>query len=502
VRMTISIGKLKQIAAGVDDKRRYLPLWCVLVAEISVGVFLGIQSTGRPQEFDPRTYAAEALAVSSGNGSWLATSAHNYLYPTFLSLLHSVGFWNAFNPAPIDGRFEVGAIQIALLYAAAIFLTAVLSRCLRVRFVAAGVVVCAIAIIPAAAWSGYWLSEAVAAPMILVIIALWVWTCYRLFLRPGSVSTMAIIFALGLASGSAWMARPALIWVPVGIALLTGLLIAASTLLLRVRNRDLGLPLPSYPWAIVLFAVLLIGVALSVVPQLALDGNISHALKLDLAGGQAQWSSIVWRYSTNVTGYLTNQPVCGPAGVVFSPLTSDVAPVLNGTIRIPGSPLWTMSTTVAHLVSGWDPLPSPTFMYSWTVFPWILVTLVSGFVVAGPLLACSGLVTEARSMWAGWRLHTESAVDMSRFAFVASLLGLLALFGVTEIALLRTATEFRYNVMAWLIGGACLVFLIASGWMSRNRLVLYIGISLALSAFILIIGQMTLNYSQYWLECR
>lgn len=500
--MASSLSRLGQIAASANHKRRTVFLWSLLVFEIVAGVFLGLKSTHQPQEFDPRAYAAEALAVSSGNGSWLATSAHNYLYPAFLSLLHSLGLWNAFNPAPIDGRFEVGVVQIALLYAAAIFLTAVLSRCLRVKFVSAGAVVCAIAVIPAAAWSGYWLSESLAVPLILLVIALWVWTCYRLFLRPGSVSTMAIIFALGLASGSAWMARPALIWVPVGIACMTGLLIVASTLLLRVRNRDLRLPLPSYPWAIVLFAVLLIGAALSLVPQLALDGNISDALKLNLAGGQAQGSLIEWRYATNLTGYLTNQPVCGPAAIVFSPLTSDIWSTIDGTIRVPGSPLWTISTMVAHLVSGWDPLPSPTYMHSWTVFPWILVTLVSGFVVAGPVLACSGLVTEARSMWAGWRLRTESAVDVSRFAFVASLLGLLALFGVTEIALLRTATEFRYNVMAWLSGGACLVFLIASGWMSRNRLVRYVGISLALSAVIFLIGQMTLNYSQYWLQCR
>ena len=105
-------------------------------------------------------------------------------------------------------------------------------------------------------------------------------------------------------------------------------------------------------------------------------------------------------------------------------------------------------------------------------------------------------------MWAGRRLRTESAVDLSRFAFVASLLGLLALFGVTEIALLRTATEFRFNLMGWLSGGACLVFLIGSGWMSRSRLVAYLGTSLALSAVIFLIGQMTLNYSQYWLQCR
>ena len=500
--MTTSIRRLKRIAATANDKRRTVFLWWLLVVEIAAGVLLALQSTNQPQEFDTRSYAGEALAVSSGDGSWLATSVHNYLYPAFLSLLHSLGLWDSFNPWPFVGRTAVGVVQIALLYAAAIFLTAVLSRCLRVRFVSAGVVVCAITIIPAAAWSGYWLSESLAVPLLLVVIALWVWTCYRLLLRPGSVSTMAIIFALGLASGSAWMTRPAFIWVPVVIAFLTGLLIVASTYLLRGRNRDLGLALPSYSWAIVLFAVLLIGAALSLVPQLALDGNISHALKLDLAGGQAQGALSEWRYATNLTAYSSSQPNCGPPGVVFSPLTSDMGPILNGQVRIPGSPLWTISTMVAHLVSGWDPLPSPTYMSSWSVFPWILVTLVSGFVVAGPLLVCSGLVTEARSIWAGWRLGTESAVDMSRLALVASLLGLLALFGVTEITLLRTSTEFRYNVIAWLSGGACLVFLIGSGWMSRSRLVAYLGTSLALSAVIFLIGQMTLNYSQYWLQCR
>jgi hypothetical protein len=501
--MTASPSKLEQIAARAGDKRRAVVfLWPLLIVEIVTGVLLGLQATNQPQEYDPRVYAGEALSVLGGDGSWLAASPHNYLYPAFLALLHNLGLWVSFNPAPVDGRFGVGVVQIGLLYAAALFLVVVLSRCLRVRFVSAGVVVCAIAIIPAAAWSGYWLSESLAVPLLLAIIALWVWTCHRLFLRPGSVSTLAIIFALGLASGSAWMARPALIWVPVGIALMTGLLIVASTLLLRVRNRDLGLPLPSYPWATALFAILLIGAALSLVPQLALDGNISHALKLDLAGQQAQGSLSVWRYATNLTGFLANRPVCGPVSVVFTPLTSDIEPIRNGLVHAPGSPIWTISTMVAHLVSGWDPLPSPTYMSSWTAFPWILVTLVSGFVVAGPLLACSGLVTEARSMWAGWRLRKESAVDLSRFAFVASLLGLLALFAVTEIALLRTATEFRFNVMAWLIGGACLVFLIASGWMSRNRLVAYVGISLALSAVIFLIGQMTLDYSKYWLQCR
>jgi hypothetical protein len=500
--MPTSTDKLKQIAAGVDNERRYALLWPVLVIEIALGVVLGLRSTSSPQAYDTHTYAVQALQLASGDGSWLATGAHNYLYPAFLAVLHMLGLWgNSPLPAspadvsPLDGRLGVGVVQIALLYAASLFLMAVLSRCLRARLVSIGVVVCGVAILPAAAWSGYWLSESLAAPLLLVIIALWVWTCYSVLLRPGSMSTMAIICGLGLASGSAWMTRPALIWVPAVVGLLLGLMILASTLWLRTRHHDLSVPPPSYLRAVGLIAAFLFGAALSLVPQLAFDSSIADAFKLNLAGQQAQGSSTIWRYATNVSG-------CGSPGLAFSPLSTDVAPMLSGQIQAPSSPVWWLTTAAAHLVSGWDPLPSPNYATSLTLSPWIYATMVSGFLVAAPLLIFSWLVSEMRSLWAGWRLRAESSVDMSRFAFAASIAGLLVFFGVTQVELLGTATEFRFNLMGWLSAGACLVFLIASGGLSRKRLALYVSMSVSLSAVILIIGQMTLDYSAYWLACR
>jgi hypothetical protein len=466
----------------------------VLGIEIALGVVLGLQSTSSPQAYDADRYAGEALRIASGDGSWLAAGVHNYLYPAFLALLHMLGLWSSAYPPVEDGRLGVGVVQIALLYSASFVLMAVLSRCLRMRLVSTGVVVCGIAILPAAAWSGYWLSESLAAPVLLVIIALWVLTCYRVLLRPRAMSTTATICGLGLASGFAWMTRPALIWVPVVVGLLAGLMILASMLLLGTRHHDLSVRPPSYLRSVSLIAAFLFGVAFSLVPQLAFDSSIDHLLKLDLAGAQAQGSSTVWRYATNLSG-------CGPPNLGFSPLSSDMGPVVSGQIVAPDSALWRLATSAAHLVSGWDPLPSPTYASSLTMSPWILVTLVSGFVCAAPLLACYWLVAEIRPLWAGWRLRDESAIDMSRFAFAASVAGVLVFFGVTQFALLRTATEFRFNLMGWLSAGACLVFLIASGWLSRKRLVLYAGMSVAISTVILIIGQMTLDYSAYWLQC-
>jgi len=73
---------------------------------------------------------------------------------------------------------------------------------------------------------------------------------------------------------------------------------------------------------------------------------------------------------------------------------------------------------------------------------------------------------------------------------------------VTQLELLMTGTEFRFNLLGWLSAAVCLVFLIASGWLSRKRLALLLGVGVTMSAFILIIGQMTLFYSPYWIQCR
>jgi hypothetical protein len=476
---------VKRTAASVwSDRPHLLVLALVLVGEIALGVVLGLRSTTSPQAYDADYYGTESLRIAAGDGSWLA-GAHNYLYPAFLAALHTLGFWD---------RLGVGVVQIGLLYVASFTLAAVLSRCLRVPFLTAGVVACGIAILPAAAWSGYWLSEGLAAPVLLFVIALWVLSCYRVLLRPGALSTAAITFGLGLASGSAWMTRPALIWVPIVVGLLAVMTILAPTLLFRSRLPNPDAQPSSRLRPVGLIVAFMFGLMLSLVPQLALDPNISHLLKLDLAGLQAQGASTIWRYSTNLSS-------CGPPGLVFSPLSSDTEPLKLGQIAPPDSVLWRLTTSVAHLVSGWDPRPTPTYATSLSNRPWVLVTLASGFVCAAPLLLTSRFVAEIRRIWAGWRVRHVVAMDMSRVAFAASVAGLLVFFGVTQWALMRTATEFRFNLMGWLSGGACLVSLTAAGWLSRDKLALYVVIGATISLIVLIIGQMTLDYSAYWLQC-
>jgi hypothetical protein len=476
-----SVNKLKQIAVSVDRGHRYPVLWLVLVIEVALGAVLGVRSTGALQAGDTALYAQEALQTAAGDVSWLA-HVHNFVYPAFLALLHALGLWS---------RLWVGVVQIALLYSASLVLMLVLSRCLRLRLVSTGVVVCGVVILPAAAWSGYWLSESLAAPLLLVVLALWVLTCYRVLIRPAALSTAATICALGLASGLAWMTRPALIWVPAVVGLMVGLMILTSMLLASRRRH--GLTVRLSVWAVSLMAAFLAGAALALIPQLALDRDIGHLLKLDLAGSQVQLSSVIWRFASNSSG-------CGIPPLIFSPLSSDLGVLKQ--IVAPHSALWGLTGVAAHLVSGWDPLPSPSYMTSFSVYPWILVTLVSGFVCAAAFVASYRLAVEMRSLWSGWRLRDVVPVDISRLAFAASVAGVLVFFGVTQFGLLKTTTEFRYNLLGWLSADVCLVFLLASGWLSRKRLALLLGVGVTMSAFILIIGQMTLFYSPYWIQCR
>jgi len=313
---------------------------------------------------------------------------------------------------------------------------------------------------------------------------------------------MAIIFGLGLASGSAWMTRPALIWVPVVVGCLLGLVILWYMLALRPRRGDLNAQPPSILGTTGLLGAFLVGAILALFPQLAFDSSIDHLLRLELAGDQAQWSSNIWRYATNLSK-------CGPAGLVFSPLPPGTAPLALGNNGAADSPVWGLTAMVAHLVSGWDPLPSPTYATSLTMKPWVIVTLVSGFVCAAPLFAGSWAMGEIRNLRSslhqtqgGSHLNREVEFDPSRLAFLASVVGVLVFFGVTQIQLMRTATEFRFNLVGWLGATVCMAFLIASGWPTRKRLFLYAGVGVIISSVVLIIGQMTLDYSQYWLGCR
>ena len=119
-----------------------------------------------------------------------------------------------------------------------------------------------------------------------------------------------------------------------------------------------------------------VAVGVATVPQIPL----SDPFKFELARLQAGLGDLYFRYATDVTG-------CGPAPLSFSPLADEaIAPEAAGKLA-PKNALWRITAAVAHVVSGWDARPSPTYM---------------DFVL-GPPVACHVCVLRVRDHGGGQR---------------------------------------------------------------------------------------------------
>ena len=146
--------------------------------------------------------------------------------------------------------------------------------------------------------------------------------------------------ALGLLSGMAWMVRPGLLWIP----LATGMIVLGLGTVAAWRSDRRALLFP------VVFAVAL---GLAAVPQL----SMGEPFKFGLARLQAGLGDLYFRYATDVTG-------CGPVALYFSPLADEaMAPEAAGGLA-PDSVQWQITVAIAHVVSGWDARPSPTYIES------------------------------------------------------------------------------------------------------------------------------------------
>jgi hypothetical protein len=144
-----------------------------------------------------------------------------------------------------------------------------------------------------------------------------------------------------------------------------------------------------------------------------------------------------------------------------------------------------LQTYLFHIVSGWDALPGPSYIQSISYFPWILVTFFAGFFISAPVIL-SFLVFSKR---------TKLQNTERKFAFT-----LLSIFLVTQIVLLNTATEFRFNILGWMVSGLIWIFLIAvlKVNLKSKPIVLLVFI---LTLAVISIGQYTLNISDVWKNC-
>jgi 4-amino-4-deoxy-L-arabinose transferase-like glycosyltransferase len=413
-------------------------IWAIVLSALGVcaGLALALLAASAPQCCDAAGYHQEgrALLVGGWGGGWLPDK-HNYLYGAFHGVMIAAG---------AGDRVPIVIVQVGLLYASVVLLAVAIARVFQRRFAPTLAGVSLVALLPAAAWSGYWLTEAIATPIILALIS-----CWLLFaMRPAP----SLALALGTLSAMAWMSRPALVWLPplVGIGLVVALRREPS------RFRTLS--------SVALFVMAVVALVL---PQWLITPSLDQLLHLWLARFQRGMAPAVFRYATNLSG-------CGEEALVFSPLTGQLSSIVDGSVQAPHSIKWRMIAGVAHIVSGWDARPSPTYATILSQWPWLAVTLLSGLVMLAPL---------------------KLAIDESRRETVTAASGLLVLFLVTQAGLLATAVEFRFNLIGWMVGGVSLVVL---GRSIDRR---YLACAAILTALTVLIGQATLHYSPTWNAC-
>ena len=219
--------------------------------------------------------------------------------------------------------------------------------------------------------------------------------------------------------------------------------------------------------------------AAAVLVALSPQSRLSDPFKLDLARGQAGGGGIHFRYATDVTG-------CGPPALVFSPFTAEAVDLATAEVLAPDDLQWRVTAAVAHVVSGWDARPSPTYIDSYADRKWLVLSATSGF-------AIMGVVSAAAILW-----RRRRTLVRPRTAILGAL---VLLFLVSQAVLSMTQTEFRFNLAGWLLAGCCLSVISGLRWWTRERAAIYLLLGLVASGVVLIIGQMTLMYSATWLRC-
>jgi 4-amino-4-deoxy-L-arabinose transferase-like glycosyltransferase len=404
---------------------------------VCAGLGLALLAASAPQCCDATGYHQEgtALFARGWGGGWLVTWKHNYLYPALHGAMIAAG---------VGDRVSIAILQLALLYTSVAFLAVAIARVFQRRLAPILAGLSLVALLPAAAWSGYWLTEAITTPVTLALIA-----CWLLFaLRP----TPSLAIAVGMLSGLVWMSRAAFVWLPP---------LAAAGIVVALRRES------SQRRRLLSVALFVVGLVAVVLPQWLIASSVDGLLHLSNAGYNARKAPAIFRAATNLSS-------CGEQAMVFSPLTSQLDSIDAGTVRAPESMSWRVAAGVAHVVSGWDPRPSPTYAANLSQWPWFAVTLLSGLVMLAPL---------------------KLAADERRRETATAAVGLLVLFLVTQAQLAVTPVEFRYNVIGWLVSGVSLVVL---GRSIDRRYLAWAG---ALTALVVLIGQFTLYYSPAWNAC-
>jgi hypothetical protein len=428
-----------------------------------VNAFAFSKSVSYPQCCDAYLYLQEASNLnrtgfipSIGEESWLSIY-HNYLYPLFLFFLDFVN---------IDSRILIGLVQFSLIIFANFFTSYRLNTVIGFPIRAIFSLLLIGNTLAVYSYSGFFLTEAIASALITFWFGLLIELLIRLF-RGGP--SILLFVGITFVSGAAWMTRPALIWVPIatlGISIFASLVVNRLSLIwLKLTFNQIFL------WILVTVIVAM--------PQWLVSMNnrglSSGVFKL----GEWRWHETFVKSSYR---YLTNLSGCGPVAFVFSPYTQTFEEMWPP--KFHGGPIFSFNDFVATFVSGWDAVPSPlAYVNQLSIFPWVLLTMTSGFLISIPFIAC----------YQSFRNPVHSS-----FRWIN--LCLLLVFLVSQLSVALTHGEFRFNFSGWILAVILLILACSQNFWSFN-VTLYISISLAISFFIYLIGQMTLSMSHSWIAC-
>jgi hypothetical protein len=440
-----------------------------LSAKISVSVLLLLNfiafhfSVKYPQCCDADSYISEANGISKigfipdvGEDSWLSMY-HNYLYPSFLHFLNFLG---------ITTRWQIGFTQFTAILLANFFVSYRLKRAIGIPIKFGFSFILAGNLLAVYAYSGFFLTEAIAA----VFITMWSGLMLEMLIRRNRSESTKILFVLvSFLAGAAWMTRPALIWVPIATLLISMFDLSIGYGSVLDKLKTILFQVSSWFIIIVCFAT----------PQWLVSMN-----NRGLASGVFKLGEWEWHQTFEATAYryLTNVSDCGPIALVFSPFTQTYEGMWPPKYR--DTFIFKFNDLIATFVSGWDAVPSPlAYVNELSVFPWIFLTMVSGFLISVPFIAC-----------------IQSFKDPRYNKYRRINLSLLLLFLLSQAAVAITHGEFRFNFAGWILSSILLLYALSNN-MFGFRLSHYIAISLFISTSIVIIGQLTLSLSNAWISC-
>ena len=443
--------------------------WSTYQKEILVFAFLldtvaFLWAKGKPECCDVENYLLEASQIKtqgfipSSGTPWLQTF-HNYLYPTFIFLAKSAG---------LTSRSSIATLQVILIFVACFIVSMRLSRILNMSRVQLTGLILLIALFPILSFSGYLLTEALASTLLI----LWIGFSLELsFVQSAGRKRRYLILGTSLLSALLWMTRPSFLWIP--------LINAICILVLDARAR--GSKISRIFNYLETASLVLVSTVLVVLPQYLITASSQSPLNgifhFDLWTKWRPMESTLYRYITNLSG-------CGPTGLYFSPYSQSTGGINSPNFH--NSPVYRLVGFMARLASGWDAVPSPlTYVYHLSIFPWVLLTATTGFLITAPFFLLGSQARTPSSFSSGHRRMEIS---------------IILLFVASQVTAGMIHGEFRYNMAGWIIAGFA-ILLLPQHFRNSFPWFKYISTSLGVSLFVIVVGQLTLSLSPDWIAC-